>query len=232
MVCIRKLHPLRDALPYYLTKKLLPAAALPNLVAAAAAAAAAPGGSAGAQQQQPGQGKAAAGVPEVVLWGSGSIQKAAAEAEKLLLDPQARAEQVGGQLLVVVCTCAGFSSSNPCQAARMGRGGWSGTAPNMDAHDIVMTCSLKQQEHDTHHVLLVMGLCCHVARAICAPCQPHMCTWLACMLLQVEHLKQVVRGLLPPQPPAPTGQTPAPLTPSDAAAKVLLQLIHQARQDP
>jgi hypothetical protein len=51
------------------------------------------------------------------------------------------------------------------------------------------------------------------------------------MYLQVEFLKQVVRGLLPPQPPALMGQTPSPLTPSDAAAKVLLQLIHQGQQD-
>jgi hypothetical protein len=55
--------------------------------------------------------------------------------------------------------------------------------------------------------------------------------WLACcMLLQVEFLKQVVRGLLPPQPPAPPGQPPAPVTPSDAAAKVLLQLMQQHLQ--
>jgi hypothetical protein len=123
MVCIRKLHLLRDALPYQLTKKLLPAAALPNLIAAAAAAAAAPVGANGPQQQQqqqqPGQVTAAAGVPEVVLWSSSSIQKAAAAAEKLLLDPQARAEQVGGQRLLL-CVHRPNSASLHCKPQRTG----------------------------------------------------------------------------------------------------------------
>lgn len=79
-------------------------------------------------------------------------------------------------------------------------------------------------------MLLVMALCCHVLSV--HHVGPIKCTWLACcMYLQVEFLKQVVRGLLPPQPPALMGQTPSPLTPSDAAAKVLLQLIHQGQQD-
>ena len=53
--------------------------------------------------------------------------------------------------------------------------------------------------------------------------------------LQVEFLAGVVRALVPPQPVARGGGTgkPAhmqPVTPSEAAAQVLLQLIEQAEQ--